>query len=52
MRKVEEIFLEVRVSNTAAIACYEKFHFHKIDVRKNYYTEPIEDAVVYALILK
>lgn len=51
-RQVEEMFLEVRYSNTAAIAFYEKYNFKKIDVRKNYYTEPVEDAVVYALFLK
>lgn len=32
-----QIFLEVRESNTAAIALYEKSDFHQIDVRKNYY---------------
>ncbi|MDV2469917.1 ribosomal protein S18-alanine N-acetyltransferase [Acinetobacter chinensis] len=31
------IFLEVRESNKAAIALYEKAHFHQIDLRKNYY---------------
>ncbi|HLP45854.1 MAG TPA: ribosomal protein S18-alanine N-acetyltransferase [Candidatus Kapabacteria bacterium] len=52
IREVEEIFLEVRLSNAAAIAFYEKFNFKKIDVRKNYYSEPIEDAAVYGLYLK
>ncbi|AXY59288.1 ribosomal protein S18-alanine N-acetyltransferase [Acinetobacter sp. WCHAc010052] len=32
-----QIFLEVRESNKAAIALYEKAHFHQIDLRKNYY---------------
>lgn len=32
-----QIFLEVRESNAAAIALYEKIGFHQIDVRKNYY---------------
>lgn len=32
-----QIFLEVRQSNQAAIALYEKLAFHQIDVRKNYY---------------
>ncbi len=32
-----QIFLEVRQSNTAAIALYEKAEFHQIDLRKNYY---------------
>ena len=51
-RQVEEMFLEVRQSNTAAIAFYEKYHFKKIDMRKDYYTEPVEDASVFALFLK
>lgn len=50
-RQVEEMFLEVRQSNTVAIALYEKYNFKKINVRKNYYTEPVEDAAVYALFL-
>ena len=32
-----QIFLEVRESNQAAIALYEKAEFHQIDLRKNYY---------------
>ncbi|MFW1974087.1 ribosomal protein S18-alanine N-acetyltransferase [Acinetobacter bereziniae] len=32
-----QIFLEVRESNQAAIALYEKCGFHQIDLRKNYY---------------
>ncbi len=32
-----QIFLEVRESNVAAIALYEKSDFHQIDLRKNYY---------------
>lgn len=32
-----QIFLEVRESNKAAIALYEKSGFHQIDLRKNYY---------------
>ncbi|WP_151807460.1 ribosomal protein S18-alanine N-acetyltransferase [Acinetobacter bereziniae] len=32
-----QIFLEVRESNQAAIALYEKSGFHQIDLRKNYY---------------
>ncbi|MDQ1352365.1 MAG: [ribosomal protein S18]-alanine N-acetyltransferase [Acidobacteriota bacterium] len=51
-RQVEEIFLEVRQSNTAAVTLYEKYHFKRIDVRKNYYSEPVEDAAIYALFLK
>lgn len=35
-----QIFLEVRESNLAAIALYEKADFHRIDLRKNYYPQP------------
>ncbi|MCJ8162126.1 ribosomal protein S18-alanine N-acetyltransferase [Acinetobacter zhairhuonensis] len=35
-----QIFLEVRESNQAAIALYEKAGFHQIDLRKNYYPSP------------
>ena len=33
---LDNIFLEVRASNNAAISLYEKFGFKKISVRKNY----------------
>ena len=35
-----QVFLEVRESNQAAIALYEKSGFHQIDLRKNYYPKP------------
>lgn len=41
-----EVFLEVRRSNTPAIALYEKLGFKKISERKNYYDSPIEDAII------
>ena len=44
-----QIFLEVRESNIAAIALYEKAGFHQIDLRKNYYPNPDgsrENAVI------
>ncbi len=46
-RGVEEMFLEVRKSNKEAISFYEKFNFKQIDERKNYYTDPVENALVY-----
>ena len=42
------IFLEVRASNTAAIALYERYGFEAIDRRRGYYQKPPEDAVVMA----
>jgi ribosomal-protein-alanine N-acetyltransferase len=50
-KKVEEIFLEVRCSNTEAIAFYESFHFQQVGVRKDYYSSPQEDALIYRLTL-
>ena len=46
---LKEIFLEVRESNTPAIALYESLGFEKIGVRKGYYDKPKEDAVIYRL---
>lgn len=38
--------LEVRESNAPAIALYEKLGFQTVGRRKNYYTQPREDAVL------
>ena len=38
--------LEVRVSNTAAISLYERFGFVSRGVRRGYYTDNREDAVI------
>jgi ribosomal-protein-alanine N-acetyltransferase len=43
--------LEVRQSNTAALALYKKFGFEILGTRKNYYTKPDEDAFVLGLVL-
>ena len=40
------ISLEVRVSNTNAIALYEKFGFERVGLRKRFYSNPIEDAII------
>ena len=42
----ENIFLEVRESNCGAIALYEKCGFERLSVRKNFYSQPRENAVV------
>ena len=42
----ESIFLEVRESNAPAIALYEKCGFERLSVRKNFYSQPRESAVV------
>ena len=38
--------LEVRASNAPAIALYEKLDFKQIGLRKNYYRNPKEDALI------
>ena len=45
----ESVFLEVRESNQAARALYEKWAFVESGLRKDYYREPEESAVVYRL---
>ena len=40
------VFLEVRISNAEATAMYEKLGFEYLGTRKNYYTTPVEDAVL------
>ena len=44
--KLSFLSLEVRVSNSAAIFLYEKNGFRKIGVRKNFYSNPKEDALI------
>lgn len=39
--------LEVRESNLAAIALYEKFGFKTVGIRKNYYKKPTENGLLY-----
>jgi len=43
------VFLEVRESNVAARALYEKWAFTESGKRIRYYTQPEEDAIVYRL---
>ena len=50
-RGVREIFLEVRKSNTQAQDLYKAFGFSEVGHRKNYYLEPLEDALVMKKII-
>lgn len=43
---VKFITLEVRVSNIAAISLYEKYGFKSLGVRKGYYQDNNEDALI------
>jgi [ribosomal protein S18]-alanine N-acetyltransferase len=48
-RDVFYYYLEVRASNLAAIDLYRKLGFTQIGVRKDYYHNPVEDAIVMAV---
>lgn len=52
-RDVVTLWLEVRASNTAAIALYQQLEFNEVSVRRNYYptADGREDAIIMALTL-
>jgi len=45
---VMRLFLDVRSSNTNAQRFYRKFSFSEISVRRRYYSDNLEDAIVMA----
>jgi ribosomal-protein-alanine N-acetyltransferase len=47
----EAVCLEVRASNAAARALYEKTGVRQTGLRKSYYQNPLEDAILYRLDL-
>ena len=49
-RGMHEIFLEVRISNLAALAMYRNLGFSVKGIRKEYYSEPTEDAYIMSLV--
>ena len=46
-RECEFITLEVRESNSAATALYESEGFEKAGIRKNFYSAPTENGIIY-----
>jgi ribosomal-protein-alanine N-acetyltransferase len=48
-RQAAKVVLEVRKSNNPAINFYLKFNFRIAGERKNYYSNPVEDAYVMEL---
>ena len=46
MRNAQVMTLEMRLSNSAAQALYEKYGFTKMGARRGYYTDNREDAVI------
>jgi len=49
---IEMIFLEVRESNAPAIALYKKNGFEQNGLRKNFYRNPTENAILMAKDLR
>lgn len=47
--QLTRLTLEVRVSNTPAIALYKQFGFECNGIRPNFYDSPKEDAAIYSL---
>lgn len=50
--QLQKVFLEVRVSNLTAQRLYRRVGFEVLGKRKNYYHDPIEDAVIMVLEMK
>lgn len=50
-RGIAFITLEVRESNAAAVALYQKFGFSAVGKRSRFYTRPVEDALVMQCVL-
>lgn len=44
--EIDNFFLEVRESNAPAIGLYESFGFEQVGIRKNFYEQPRENAIV------
>ena len=48
-RGLESLFLEVREKNIPARSLYESYGFRSVGKRKNYYRDPVDDAVIMLL---
>jgi [ribosomal protein S18]-alanine N-acetyltransferase len=49
---VRTFYLDVRISNISAQKIYRHFGFSKLGIRKNYYSQPPEDALVMVKYIK
>ena len=47
-RGLERYILEVRAGNESAIHLYERSGFTQVGIRKGFYEQPVEDAVIMA----
>ncbi len=50
-RGAKELFLEVRASNKAALRLYRQSGFIPVGVRREYYRDPLDDALVMQRIV-
>ncbi len=48
-KQAGKLLLDVRRSNAAAVSLYKRFGFTEDGVRKNFYTRPMEDAILMSL---
>lgn len=48
---VEAVWLDVRISNSSAIAFYNSFGFSEFTLRKRFYNDPVEDGMVMKLTI-
>ncbi|MDU2117989.1 MAG: ribosomal-protein-alanine N-acetyltransferase [Veillonella sp.] len=48
--QITNIAIEVRISNLAALAMYRNLGFSVKGIRKDYYSEPTEDAYIMSLV--
>jgi ribosomal-protein-alanine N-acetyltransferase len=51
-KNLEFLTLEVRVSNKAATNLYKSFGFESVGNRKNFYSNPTEDALIMTRYFK
>jgi ribosomal-protein-alanine N-acetyltransferase len=49
--KIEQVDLEVRASNQAALRLYRQCGFYEVGQRRSYYADPVEDALLLRLRL-
>jgi len=50
-RECGELYLEVRAANLAALRLYGRSKFIQVGLRRRYYSDPVDDAVVMKLTL-
>ncbi len=49
-QSAERVLLEVRATNQAALKLYQSLGFHAVGLRKQYYRNPVDDAVLMAFV--